>query len=101
MGITWRFMELTSYHIIPIINSMPTGYKNGKPLQPPSRNGIKASKETKLKMSLAKRNKKRSPFSDEWKQKISETLKRKYATGELKVTVSNEHREYLKSRNRV
>ena len=63
-----------------------------KKYKPPSHKGIKASIETKLKMSKSRRGVKRKPFSKEWKRKISETLKRKYKLGELKVIVTEEQR---------
>ena len=79
---------------------MSTGYYNatGKPFtHMPSRLGCKVSQETRQKLSIAHKGKKRPPFSDEWKQKISQTLKRRFANGELKVVISESHKAKLRS----
>src|ERR1035437_9788655 len=73
--------------------NMPRGYnKNGTPRIPPSRKGVKLTKEQKSKLGSGWRGKKRPPFSKEWKDKISKTLLRKYASGELKIVVTLEQR---------
>ena len=79
---------------------MPSGYckKTGKPFKPPSQLGKKHSKETKEKIRLARLGKKRPPMLEEQKKKISNTLKKKYASGELKKVISEKQKEFLRSR---
>ena len=69
-----------------------------KKYEPPSRKGKKLSEKTRNKISKSLKGKKRPAFSKSWKKKISETLKRKYKTGELKIIINeNQRRKMSKS----
>lgn len=65
-----------SYHTILYNIGMPKGYnKDGTPRIPPNQKGVMRSEETKAKLSLVWKGKKRPPFSEEWKRRISMTCK--------------------------
>ena len=68
--------------------------------RPPSHKGIKASQETRLKMSLARKGKKRPPFSEEWKRKLSESRRgEKSPNWKGGISLVDNEKEYYRKRN--
>lgn len=65
---------------------------------PPSRKGCKLSNEQKEKIRQANFKREYKPLTKTQKKQISETLKRKYASGEIKVVISEAQKEKLRAR---